>query len=82
MGKGNVLYVSYMDLDKAYDRIDSDAMWRVLIIHGINGSLLKGIQNLYVESEVCVMVCRKDGKGRTSAKILGLADVDLNITKC
>ena len=63
MGKGKNLYVAYMDLEKAYDRIDRDAMWRVLRMYGVNGSLLKGIQSLYEESEACVRVCRKEGEG-------------------
>ena len=29
-GKNKSLFVTYMDLEKAYDRIDRDAMWRVL----------------------------------------------------
>ena len=29
------MYVAYMDLEKAYDRIDRDAMWRVLSMYGI-----------------------------------------------
>ena len=43
VGKGKDLYVAYMDLEKAYDRIDRDAMWRVLRMYGVNVSLLKGI---------------------------------------
>ena len=63
VGKGKDLYVAYMDLEKAYDRIDRDAMWRVLRMYGVNGSLLKGIQSLYAESEACIRVCRKEGEG-------------------
>ena len=63
VGKGKNLYVAYMDLEKAYDRIDRDAMWRVLRMYGVNGSLLKGIQSLYEESEACIRVCRKEGEG-------------------
>ena len=29
-GKNKSLFVAYMDLEKAYDRIDRDATWRVL----------------------------------------------------
>ena len=54
------LCVAYMDLEKAYDRIDREAMWRVLGMHGINGQLLKVIQSLYEKSESCVRVCREE----------------------
>ena len=31
-----------MDLKKAYDRIDRDALWQVLKIYGVGGDCLKG----------------------------------------
>ena len=42
-------FVAYMDLEKAYDRVDREAMWRVLGMYGINGQLLKAVQSLYEE---------------------------------
>ena len=59
--KGRCLYVAYMDLEKAYDRIDREAMWHVLSIYGINGKLLKAVQSFYERSEACVRVCREEG---------------------
>ena len=56
------LYVVYMDLEKVYDRIDRDAMWRVLSMYGINGQLLKAVQSLYTGSEACVRVCREESE--------------------
>ena len=60
--KSKCLYVAYMDLEKAYDRIDRDAMWRVLSMYGINGQLLKAVQSLYTGSEACVRVCREESE--------------------
>ena len=37
VGKNKCLYVAYMNGEKAYDRVDRDAMWRVLGMYGING---------------------------------------------
>ena len=51
-----------MDLEKAYDRVDSDAMWRVLGMYGINGQLLKAVQSLYEKSEACVRVFREESE--------------------
>ena len=59
-GKNKSLSVAYMYLEKAYDRIDRDAMWRVLSMYGINGKLLKVVQSLYERSEACVRVCREE----------------------
>ena len=60
--KDKSLYVAYMDLEKAYDRIDREAMWRVLGSYGINGQLLKTVQSFYEKKEVCVRVCREEGE--------------------
>ncbi len=53
MGK---LYAAFMDLDKAYDRVDREALWSVLKIYGVGGQLLKGIQAFYKEANACVRV--------------------------
>ena len=34
------MYFAFLDLEKAYDRVDRDAMWNVLILYGIGGRLL------------------------------------------
>ena len=60
--KNKCFYVAYMYLEKAYDRIDRDAMWRFLDMYGINGKFLKALQNLYTGSEGCVSVCREEGE--------------------
>ena len=60
--KSKCLYVAYMDLEKGYDRVDRDAMWRVLGMYGISGQLLKAVQSLYEKSEACVRVCREEGE--------------------
>ncbi len=45
-----------MDLEKAYDRVDKEALWNVLRIYGVGGQLLKGIQAFYREANSCVRV--------------------------
>ena len=60
--KNKSLYVAYMDLEKVYDRVDREAMWRVLGMYGINGQLLKAVQSLYEKSGACVRVCREEGE--------------------
>ena len=41
------MYFAFLDLEKAYDRVDRDAMWNVLRLNGIGGRLLRGVKNLY-----------------------------------
>ncbi len=45
-----------MDLEKAYDRVDREALWSVLKICGVGGQLLKGIQAFYRKVNACVRV--------------------------
>ena len=62
LGKGKDMYFEFLDLEKAYDRVDSDAMWNVLRLYGIDGRLLRGVKSLHVGSKACVRVGRKEGK--------------------
>ncbi len=45
-----------MDLEKAYGRVDREALWSVLNIYGVGGRLLKGMQAHYREANACVRV--------------------------
>ena len=40
LGKGKGIYFAFLDLEKAYDRVDRDEMWNVLRLYGIGGRLL------------------------------------------
>ena len=50
------MYFAFLDLEKAYDRVDRDVMWNVLRLYGIGGRLLQGVKSLYVGSKACVRV--------------------------
>ena len=50
------VYVSFMDLEKAYDMVNRGALWQVLRIYGVGGKLLDGIKSMYVNSLACVRV--------------------------
>ena len=56
LGKGRDVYFAFMDLEKAYDRVDRRALWQVLRMYGLGGKLLGGIQSLYEENRMCVKV--------------------------
>ena len=37
-GLNNEVYMAFMDLEKAYDKINRDALWQVLRVYGVEGS--------------------------------------------
>ncbi len=53
LGKDKQLCSAFMELEKAYDREDRDALLSVLKIYGVGGQLLKEIQAFYREANPC-----------------------------
>ena len=43
-----------MDLEKAYKRVNKEALWQVLRMYDVGGKLLSGIKSMYVDSLACV----------------------------
>ena len=39
-----------MDLEKAYDRVNREALWKVLRMCDVSGKLLNDIKSIYVNS--------------------------------
>ena len=56
LAKGKDLVWTFMDLEKAYDRVDRDALWQVLRLYGVGGNLLKAVQSLYEDSRAWVRI--------------------------
>ena len=50
------VYMCFVDLEKAYDRVPREVLWEVLREYGVRGTLLRSIQSLYSQSESCVRV--------------------------
>ena len=50
------VYVSFKHLEKAYDRVNMEALWQVLSVYNVGGKLLNGIKSMYVNSLACVRV--------------------------
>ena len=46
LGKGKDVYFAFLDLERAYDRVDRDAVWNALGLYGIGGRLLRGVKSL------------------------------------
>ena len=43
MRKHERVYVSFMDLEKAYDKVNREVLWQVLKIYDVGGKLLNEI---------------------------------------
>ncbi len=50
------LYAAFMDLEKAYDRVDWLTLWDVLKIYGVGGKLLSAIKSFYEKASTCVKI--------------------------
>ena len=59
---GKNVFACFVDLEKAYDRVPLDKLWKVLQKYGVNGQLLRAIKSLYCRPEVCVRANGKQSK--------------------
>uniref|UniRef100_A0AAQ4Q947 Reverse transcriptase domain-containing protein n=1 Tax=Gasterosteus aculeatus aculeatus TaxID=481459 RepID=A0AAQ4Q947_GASAC len=56
------VYMCFVDLEKAYDRVLREKLWEVLQEYEVKGSLLGAIQSLCAQSESCVRVLGSKSK--------------------
>ncbi len=56
ISKRKKLYAAFMDLEKAYDRVDWLALWDVLKIYGVGGKLLSAINSFYKDASAFVKI--------------------------
>src|SRR5678815_933392 len=47
-----------MDLRQAYNRINKEALWQMLVIYDAGGKLLNGIKSMYNDSKACERINR------------------------
>ena len=48
------VFACFVGLEKTYDLVPLNKLWRVLQEYGIDGHLLIAIKSLYCQPEVCV----------------------------
>ncbi len=56
--KGKEVFWAFMDLEKAYDRVDRQAPGSVLQLFGIAGRLIRAVTSFHKGSRACVRVGR------------------------
>ena len=54
--KDSKMYAAFIDLEKAYDKIWREDMWRTLSTYGVSGRLLRALKALYENSTARVRV--------------------------
>ena len=65
LAKGKKVYAAFMDLEKAYDRIDWEAMWDVLRVYEVGGKLLNAVKAFYRDARACVRIDGEIGESFT-----------------
>jgi len=50
------MYATFMDLKKAYNKVDWNALWDVLKIYDMRRRLYRAIQTFYRSSSACIQV--------------------------
>ena len=58
--KDKKTYMAFVDLEKAYDSVSREKLWKVLDEYGVKGKLLRAIQALYVDGRARVKVGRME----------------------
>ena len=54
--KGKKLFVTFVDYEKAFDRVNRMYLWQKLLASGVKGKILKVVENLYQKTKACVRV--------------------------
>ena len=57
---GKELHLAFIDLEKAYDRVDRAALWRVMEMYGVGENLRNAVESMYEEGKACVRVCGEE----------------------
>ena len=40
------MFWAFMELEEAYDRIDRDGLWNILLLSGLGGTLLRDVKKI------------------------------------
>lgn len=56
------MYLCFVDLEKAYDRVDRKGVWEVMKMNGVGGRTLEAVKSFYNGSEACVTVGNEESE--------------------
>ncbi|CAG4935954.1 unnamed protein product [Parnassius apollo] len=56
LAKNQKVFCAFMDLEKAYDRVDRDLLWQTLNSFGLGAGLIQALESLYRDSSACVRI--------------------------
>ena len=56
------MYLGFIGLEKAYDRVNREDLWLVLRMYDVGGKPLGGIKSMYAYSSACVRVKRGESE--------------------
>ena len=57
---GKELYMAFIDLEKAYDRVDRRALWKVMELYGVGEKLRKVVESMNEGGKACVRICSEE----------------------
>ena len=52
--KRKKVFVVLMDLEKTYDRVDRERLWKVIRMYGVDGKLLRAVKSMYEDAKATV----------------------------
>ena len=54
--------MGFIDLEKAFDMVNREALWQMLRMYDVGNKPLSGIKTTYVESSACVRAKRDESE--------------------
>ena len=48
--------MGFINLEKAYDRVNRESLWQALRMYDVGGKCLKAIKSMYAYSSACIIV--------------------------
>ncbi|CAG5040316.1 unnamed protein product [Parnassius apollo] len=56
LAKNQKVFCAFMELEKAYDRVDRDMLWQTLNVFMLSAGLIQALKSLYRDSSACVRI--------------------------
>ncbi|CAK1596230.1 unnamed protein product, partial [Parnassius mnemosyne] len=63
LAKNQKVFCAFMDLEKAYDKVNRDMLWQTLNSFGLSAGLIQALKSLYRDSSACVRINNSDWFG-------------------